>query len=64
MFRGVGTSAAGSNSAHPAARTLAYFHHPRYSSGMHGNTAAMQTIWEVLMAHGVDLVLSDHDHDY
>lgn len=49
---------------HPATCTLAYWHHPRWSSGRHGSTPAMQPIWELLYAHGVELVLSGHDHHY
>ena len=44
--------------------TLAYFHHPRFSSGSHGNHYQMQRIWDILYAFGVDVVLSGHDHDY
>ena len=50
--------------SNPSACSLAYFHHPRYSSGMHGNDSSMQEIWQVLLANGVDIVLSGHDHDY
>ena len=44
--------------------TVAYFHHPRYSSGLHGNQYQMQRIWDALYRHGVDVVLSGHDHLY
>ena len=44
--------------------TVAYFHHPRYSSGPHGNHYQMQRIWDILYRHGVDVVLSAHDHLY
>jgi hypothetical protein len=44
--------------------TVAYFHHPRFSSGPHGNHFQMQKIWDVLYAFGVDLVISGHDHLY
>jgi calcineurin-like phosphoesterase family protein len=44
--------------------TLAYFHHPRFSSGPHGNHYQMQRIWDILYAHGVDVVVSGHDHLY
>ena len=44
--------------------TVAYFHHPRYSSGSHGNHYQMQRVWDVLYAYGVDVVLSAHDHHY
>lgn len=44
--------------------TLAYWHIPRFSSGQHGDHAAYRPIWRTLADHGVDLVLSGHDHDY
>jgi hypothetical protein len=50
--------------AHHALCTLAYWHHPRFSSGRHQNNKVMSAIWEVLYDSGVDLVLSGHDHDY
>ena len=51
--------------AHRGARcTLAYFHHPRFSSGMHGNHYQMQKMWDVMYAAGVDVVVSGHDHLY
>ncbi len=50
--------------AHPAACTLAYWHHPRWSSGRHGDHDFMDPIWDVLAASGADLVLAGHDHDY
>lgn len=49
---------------HRSRCTVAYFHHPRYSSGRHGNHYQMQRIWDVLYAHGVDVVVSAHDHIY
>ena len=50
--------------AHPAACTLAYWHQPRYSSGLHGSDAAYQPFWDLLSRAKADLVLSGHDHDY
>ena len=50
--------------AHPAACTLAYWHHPRFSSGEHGNTSSVTPLWDALYAAGADLVLNGHDHDY
>lgn len=41
-----------------------YWHHPRWSTGHHGDTPAVATFWEVLVEAGADLVLSGHDHDY
>jgi calcineurin-like phosphoesterase family protein len=49
---------------HPATCTLAYWHHPRYSSGEHGDNPATEALWQALAAAGADLVLSGHDHDY
>jgi hypothetical protein len=50
--------------AHPAACTLAYWHHPRFSSGQHGSTASTQPLFQALYDAGAELVLSGHDHDY
>ena len=44
--------------------TVVYFHHPRFSSGQHGNHFQMQKIWDIMYANGVDLVLVGHDHLY
>jgi hypothetical protein len=49
---------------HPATCTLAYWHHPRYSSGKHGDDDMTEAIWSALADAGADLVLSGHDHDY
>jgi hypothetical protein len=50
--------------AHPAACILAYWHHPRFSSGGHGGDVRSAAIWEALSAAGADLVLVGHDHHY
>jgi len=50
--------------AHRNDCTLAYWHHPRFSSGQHGNEAAYDTFWRDLYAGGADIVLNGHDHDY
>jgi len=50
--------------AHPAVCTLAYWHHPRYSSGEHGDDPRTELLWQALAAADADLVLSGHDHDY
>jgi acid phosphatase type 7 len=44
--------------------TIAYFHHPRFSSGRHGSQYEMQQFWDILYARGVDVVVSAHDHLY
>jgi 3',5'-cyclic AMP phosphodiesterase CpdA len=49
---------------HPARCTLAYWHHPLYSSGMKGNDTRMKEEWQALYEAGAELVLSGHDHLY
>ncbi|MDH4335163.1 MAG: metallophosphoesterase, partial [Chloroflexota bacterium] len=55
---------AASGAASPAACTLAYWHHPRYSSGRHGDDDRTDALWTALATAGADLVLTGHDHDY
>ncbi|MEX0631034.1 MAG: metallophosphoesterase [Chloroflexota bacterium] len=48
-----------------SACTLAYWHHPRWSSGeQHGSDPRTDTLWRTLYAAGADLVLTAHDHLY
>ncbi|MET9623238.1 discoidin domain-containing protein [Streptomyces sp. NPDC006464] len=42
----------------------AYFHHPLYSSGGHGNDPVSKPVWQILYGAGADLVLNGHDHHY
>jgi hypothetical protein len=50
---------------HPSTCTLAYWHHPVFSSGSeHGNDPKMVPSWNALYDAGADVVLSGHDHDY
>jgi Calcineurin-like phosphoesterase len=45
--------------------TLAYMHHPRFSSGeKHGNTHYVKPLWEALYEAEADMVLSGHEHNY
>ena len=44
--------------------TLAFWHHPRFSSGEHGNEAPYDAFWRALYDAGADVVLNGHDHDY
>jgi hypothetical protein len=44
--------------------TLAYWHHPRFSSGTHGNDSRESAFWETLYAENVDVILNGHDHNY
>ena len=55
--------------AHPTNCTLAYFHVPRFTSGLgHHNDAnsdhTLTYLWDDLYAGGVDVILNGHDHDY
>jgi hypothetical protein len=55
----------GDLAANPSSCTLAYWHHPVFSSGSeHGNNPKMIPSWDALNAAGADVVLSGHDHDY
>jgi hypothetical protein len=50
--------------AYPTACTLAYWHKPRFSSGLHGDDPSYTAFWQALYAAGADVVLVGHDHDY
>ncbi|HEY8313799.1 MAG TPA: metallophosphoesterase [Candidatus Baltobacteraceae bacterium] len=43
---------------------LAYWHQPRFSSGLHHDDLTYQVFWRDLHAAGADVVLNGHDHDY
>jgi calcineurin-like phosphoesterase family protein len=47
--------------------SLAYFHHPRFSSGPHGlnpPVSSVRDMWIELYNAGVDIVISAHEHFY
>lgn len=48
----------------PAHCTLAFWHHPLYTSGGHRGPGRMRDAWQILYDAGAELVLSGHDHDY
>ena len=51
--------------ANPRTCTLAYFHHPLFSSGStSGGNSKMKPSWEVLYAAKADVVLNGHVHNY
>ncbi len=50
--------------ASTATCALAIWHHPRFSSGFHGNDAEVAPFWQALYAAGADVVINGHDHDY
>jgi hypothetical protein len=44
--------------------TLAYWHHPLFSSGQNGNYQGMKPIFDILYSAGAEIVLNGHDHLY
>jgi hypothetical protein len=51
--------------AHPSGCTLAYFHKPRFSSGLaHGDDPEVGAFWQALYEANADVVVTGHDHDY
>jgi 3',5'-cyclic AMP phosphodiesterase CpdA len=50
--------------AEPHRCTLAYWHHPRYSSGFHGSDPRTTPFWRALDRAGAEIVISGHDHHY
>lgn len=50
--------------ANPRQCVAAIWHHPRFSSGQHGNSTLMASIFTQLYNAGADVVINGHDHDY
>ncbi|MGH2837427.1 MAG: metallophosphoesterase family protein [Thermoleophilaceae bacterium] len=50
--------------AEPFRCTLAYWHHPRYSSGFHGSDPRTARLWRILDRAQAELVITGHDHHY
>lgn len=44
--------------------TIAYWHHPRWSTGLNGGDGRTDVLWRTLAEHGADVVLAAHEHDY
>ncbi len=54
-------------STHPSLCTLAYWHHPLYTSGSHYQDVDEQYVkplFQLLYNNNAELVLNGHDHDY
>jgi hypothetical protein len=49
--------------ANPNRCTLAYFHHPRFASGLYNNDPSVAPFWEALYRAGTE-VLNGHTHNY
>ena len=51
--------------AHPTTCALAYWHHPRFSSGTnHGSSTLPQPLWQALFDAGADVIVVGHEHHY
>ncbi len=50
--------------AHPARCSIAIWHEPRFTSGIHGNYPIYTDFWKDLYAAGVEIILNGHDHNY
>ncbi|MGL4612156.1 MAG: metallophosphoesterase family protein [Trueperaceae bacterium] len=50
--------------SHPTSCTLAFWHHPRFNSGKHGDNTDVTPFWNVLTNAGAEIVLNGHDHLY
>lgn len=50
--------------ANPAACTLAYMHHPLFSSGKYRVDSSMEDFWQALYDYGADVVIAGHAHNY
>ena len=55
---------AGTLAANPAKCVAAYWHHPIWSAGEHGNFAPGVPVWNQLYDAGVDVVLTGNNHLY
>jgi hypothetical protein len=50
--------------SNPVRCTVAFWHHPRFSSGEHGDDVDVAPFWEMLHDAHAELVINGHDHDY
>jgi hypothetical protein len=50
--------------AHPRTCTLAYMHHPLFTSHNSSATAGVAPLWQILDDRGVDVLLVGHSHIY
>ena len=44
--------------------TIAYMHHPRFSSGPHDERDQLIPLWRTFIQYGVSVVVAGHDHMY
>ena len=48
----------------PSKCTLAFWHHPRFTSGPNLDNPNTGPLWDLLYQNGVDVILNGHDHLY
>ncbi|HEY9464725.1 MAG TPA: metallophosphoesterase [Vicinamibacterales bacterium] len=44
--------------------TIAYWHHPLFTSGPDGDTQAMRDLWRILYEFNADIIVNAHEHMY
>jgi len=49
---------------HSSSCSLAYWHHPLFSSGREGSDTSLASLWQLLEQGGTDVAITGHDHDY
>jgi len=49
---------------HAGMCTVAYWHHPRFSSGRIGSDTNLTALWRTLEQGGADVAITGHDHHY
>lgn len=50
--------------ANPTECSVVFYHHPRWSSGTHGDSADSDPFWRAAAAAGVEIILNGHEHIY
>ncbi|MEO5817332.1 MAG: metallophosphoesterase [Gemmatimonadaceae bacterium] len=50
--------------AHSGRCTVAYMHHPRFSSGPHTEQGRLVHLWKTFATYGVSVAIAGHDHIY
>ena len=52
------------NAARSVPCTVAYWHHPLFSSGPNGDSPVMRDVWRTLQEFNAEVVITGHDHIY
>ena len=50
--------------SHPSQCSMAYWHRPLRSSGIHGNNLSVKDLWQPLYEAGAEIVVNGHEHSY